>query len=586
MAGRHPAGPGDRRRRRQPDHQRPRGVHAGQRVHPRRVRRPRVLRRRRVLRPRHRRRRRDRPADRELDRRRRARARPVADGHPAVRRRPTGGRARTPSPARSRSTRPTTTSTTRTRSARPAGRCGRRRRTTRWRRSARCSARSPAGSARTGSSPTPTTRASAGARRSRRSGRAAGRASTGRPAIAAEALATRRGRRALRRDVVRQARGRRAGRLRVPPAAVRGNDVDRPVGLDRLHPAARPPRRDPGRPDGHAAGARIAFLLVTGTAVRQPRRGWLRTHLPDDGSRRAPRRHLGRVCFGLWGPRARDLLAPLTTRRRLRRRLPVPDRARRSPSGRCRCSPCGSPTSASSAGSCTPRPSTGARCGTTLWEAGREHGLVAGGLPGDRRAPAREGLPRLVVRHHARRDAVRGRPRASRSRSTRRSEFIGREALVAAKAAGPAQAAALPRPRRPARRSASATSRSGSTATVVGRVTSGGYGFAVERSIAYAYLPPDARRSARAARSRCSASGSASRSSASRCTTRPASGSGRERTRRSGADWSASLPARHRRRAARLARGRPRGLRRGRRDRPVALPARPRDRRPSPTGRS
>jgi 4-methylaminobutanoate oxidase (formaldehyde-forming) len=26
---------------------------------------------------------------------------------------------------------------------------------------------------------------------------------------------------------------------------------------------------------------------------------------------------------------------------------------------------------------------------------------------------------------------------------------------------------------------------------IVGRVTSGGYGFAVERSIAYAYLPPD-----------------------------------------------------------------------------------------------
>ncbi len=26
---------------------------------------------------------------------------------------------------------------------------------------------------------------------------------------------------------------------------------------------------------------------------------------------------------------------------------------------------------------------------------------------------------------------------------------------------------------------------------MVGRVTSGGYGFAVERSIAYAYLPPD-----------------------------------------------------------------------------------------------
>ena len=60
---------------------------------------------------------------------------------------------------------------------------------------------------------------------------------------------------------------------------------------------------------------------------------------------------------------------------------------------------------------------------------------------------------------------------------------------------------------------------------IVGRVTSGGYGFAVERSIAYAYLPPDGPRSGRAARSRCSASGSGSRSPASRCTTRPASGS-------------------------------------------------------------
>ena len=53
--------PGDRRRGRHPDDQRPRGVHAGQRVHPRRVGGPRVLRRGRLLRPRHRRRRRHRP---------------------------------------------------------------------------------------------------------------------------------------------------------------------------------------------------------------------------------------------------------------------------------------------------------------------------------------------------------------------------------------------------------------------------------------------------------------------------------------------------------------------------------------------
>ena len=123
--GRDPARPGDRGRGRQPDDQRPRGVHARQRVHPRRVGGPRVLRRGRVLRPRHRRRRRDRPADGDLDRRRRARARPVEDGHPPVRSAVPLAR-RTRSPGRSRSTRPTTTSTTRTRSAWPDGRCGRR----------------------------------------------------------------------------------------------------------------------------------------------------------------------------------------------------------------------------------------------------------------------------------------------------------------------------------------------------------------------------------------------------------------------------------------------------------------------------
>ena len=135
----------------------------GQRVHPRRERGPRLLRRRRLLRPRHRRSRRDRPPGRELDRRRRAGARPVEDGHPPLRR-PVPRRASyTPGPDDRGLRAPTTTSTTRTRSARPAGRCGLSpayERLARARR--RRSARSPAGSARTGSSPTRTTRASAG----------------------------------------------------------------------------------------------------------------------------------------------------------------------------------------------------------------------------------------------------------------------------------------------------------------------------------------------------------------------------------------------------------------------------------------
>ena len=69
-------------------------------------------------------------------------------------------------------------------------------------------------------------------------------------------------------------------------------------------------------------------------------------------------------------------------------------------------------------------------------------------------------------------------------------DFIGRDALVAAKAAGPRKrlrCLVLDDPRsvclgnEPVRVGGE----------IVGRVTSGGYGFAVERSIAYAYLPPD-----------------------------------------------------------------------------------------------
>ncbi|HET7473208.1 MAG TPA: glycine cleavage T C-terminal barrel domain-containing protein, partial [Candidatus Limnocylindrales bacterium] len=70
-------------------------------------------------------------------------------------------------------------------------------------------------------------------------------------------------------------------------------------------------------------------------------------------------------------------------------------------------------------------------------------------------------------------------------------DFIGRDALVAAKAAGPRKrlrCLVLDDPRsiclgnEPVRIGGE----------IVGRVTSGGFGYTVERSIAYAYLPPDA----------------------------------------------------------------------------------------------
>ena len=93
--------------------------------------------------------------------------------------------------------------------------------------------------------------------RSRRSGRAAGRASTGRPAIGAEALATRRT--AGLFDETSFAKLEVVG----PGAAaflerMCANDIDRPVGSIVYTPAAQPPRRDRVRPDRHPPRRRRA----------------------------------------------------------------------------------------------------------------------------------------------------------------------------------------------------------------------------------------------------------------------------------------------------------------------------------------
>ena len=55
---------------------------------------------------------------------------------------------------------------------------------------------------------------------------------------------------------------------------------------------------------------------------------------------------------------------------------------------------------------------------------------------------------------------------------------------------------------------------------LAGRVTSGGYGYTVERSIAYAYLPAASSSRGRPSRWRSSATGWPARSRPSRCTTR------------------------------------------------------------------
>ena len=54
------------------------------------------------------------------------------------------------------------------------------------------------------------------------------------------------------------------------------------------------------------------YLFITGTAFGQHDMAWLRRHLPGDGSVLLNDLTSGRVCFALWGPRARDILGSVT----------------------------------------------------------------------------------------------------------------------------------------------------------------------------------------------------------------------------------------------------------------------------------
>jgi glycine cleavage system aminomethyltransferase T/glycine/D-amino acid oxidase-like deaminating enzyme len=305
------------------------------------------------------------------------------------------------------------------------------------------------------------------------------------PAIAAEALAT--------RQAVALFDESSFAKLEVTGAdaldalqRVAGNDLDRPVGtvvytqlLDRR-----------GGIQADLTVTRLGdqrFLLVTGTAYGNHDAAWLRTNLPDDGTVQVRDLTSARVCYGLWGPRARDLLAGLTRDDLCDTGFPyltareitvgdVPLLALRV-------------TYVGELGWELYAPTEyGRALWDVLWTAGREHGLVAAGYraiealrieKGYRvwssditpdETPYEAGLGFAVALEKA-------------------VPCQARDALIAAKAAGPTKRLrplVLDDPRsvclgnEPVR----------VDGEIVGRVTTGGYGFAVERSIAYAYLPP------------------------------------------------------------------------------------------------
>jgi len=305
------------------------------------------------------------------------------------------------------------------------------------------------------------------------------------PAIAAEALATRRAAGLFDESSFAKIE------IDGPGAAaflqrLCDNDVDRPVGSIVYTQMLN--RR--GGIECDFTVTRLAedrFLIVSGTAFGNHDLGWICGHQPTDGSVLVRDVTSSRACFGLWGPRARDILAPLT-----------PDDVSNSafPYMTAREISIGAVTVLAlrvtyvgELGWELYAPTEyGAALWSALWDAGREHGLVAAGyraidalrLEKGYRVWSSDITPEETPYEAGLGFAV----------ALEKGDFIGHDALVAAKAAGPRKrlrCLLLDDPRSVALGNEPLRVEG----RIVGRVTSGGYGFAVDRSIAYGYLPPE-----------------------------------------------------------------------------------------------
>jgi glycine cleavage system aminomethyltransferase T/glycine/D-amino acid oxidase-like deaminating enzyme len=229
------------------------------------------------------------------------------------------------------------------------------------------------------------------------------------------------------------------------------------------------------------------FFIVTGTAFGGHDLGWIRSHAPADGSVAVRDLTSSIACVGIWGPLARQIVEATTGDDIGNEAFPYLTSIEMTvglvPVGAMRVTYVGElgwefycPME------------YGALLWDTLWEAGQPHGIVAGGyraidslrLEKGYRVWSSDITPEETPYEAGLGFAV---------RLKKEADFIGRDALVAAREAGPRKLLAclvIDDPRSVAL--GNEPVRVGSQ--IVGRVTSGGYGFAVERSIAYAYLPP------------------------------------------------------------------------------------------------
>jgi 4-methylaminobutanoate oxidase (formaldehyde-forming) len=220
------------------------------------------------------------------------------------------------------------------------------------------------------------------------------------------------------------------------------------------------------------------FQIVTGTAFGNHDGSWIRRHLPADGSVRVDDVTSRWACFALWGPLAHAILSPLTPdpldfRYMSMREITVGD----VPVRALRVTFVGEP------GWEMYCPSEyGPRLWGSLWEAGQPHGLVAGGYRAIDSLRLEKGYRVWAADITADENPY----EAGLGFCVRADkEFIGSAAIRGSDPTRRLCCVVLADPRAVALGNEPVIVEG----RVAGRVTSGGYGYSVERSIAYAYLP-------------------------------------------------------------------------------------------------
>jgi glycine cleavage system aminomethyltransferase T/glycine/D-amino acid oxidase-like deaminating enzyme len=226
------------------------------------------------------------------------------------------------------------------------------------------------------------------------------------------------------------------------------------------------------------------FRVITGTAFGQHDLSWIRDHAPVDGSVQVEDVTSAYACIGLWGPAARSILQPLTLSDLGNASFPYMT-AQQLAVGSVPCLALRVTYVGELGWELYCPAEFGLRLWDTIWEAGQAHGLVAGGYKavdslrlekgyrvwgsdiGPEADPYQAGLGFCV--------------------KLDKGEFIGRQGLLKARKQ-PADiklaCLVLDDPR-----SVALGSEPVRIGDATGRVTSGGFGYSVRQSIAYAYVP-------------------------------------------------------------------------------------------------